>query len=82
VLIFVTDRSDIESKLAMLCPLLAPSGFIQVSRPKKASKRPTDITETTIRAVIIPATDLVDIKVCAVDAVRSGLKLVIRKSDQ
>jgi hypothetical protein len=82
VLIFVTDRSDIESKLATLCPLLAPSGFIQVSWPKKASKRPTDITETTIRAVISHATDLVDIKLCAVDAVWSGLKLVIRKSGQ
>jgi len=82
LLIFVIDRSDMESKLAMLCPLLAPSGFIRVGWPKKASKRPTDITETAIRAVILPATDLVDIKVCAVDAVWSGLKLVIRKSAQ
>lgn len=78
--IFVTARADMEAKLAMLRPLLAPSGFIWVSWPKKASKVATDITEDTIRAVILPATDLVDVKVCAVDAVWSGLKLMIRKS--
>ena len=78
--IFVTVRADVEVKLAALRPLLAPGGFIWVSWPKKASKVPTDITEDTIRAVILPATDLVDVKVCAVDAIWSGLKLMIRKS--
>ena len=77
--IFVTERADMEAKLAMLRPLLQPAGFIWVSWPKKASKVPTDITEDTIRAVILPTTDLVDVKVCAVDAVWSGLKLMIRK---
>jgi hypothetical protein len=78
--IFVTERADMETKLATLRPLLAPGGFIWVSWPKKASKVPTDITEDTIRAVILPATNLVDVKVCAVDAIWSGLKLMIRKS--
>lgn len=78
--IFVTQRADMEAKLAALRPLLAAAGFIWVSWPKKASKVPTDITEDTIRAVILPATDLVDVKVCAVDAIWSGLKLMIRKS--
>jgi hypothetical protein len=50
-----------------------------VSWPKKASKVPTDITEDGIREVILPFTDLVDVKVCAVDAVWSGLKLMIRR---
>ncbi len=77
--IFVTERADMEAKLIMLRPLLQPAGFIWVSWPKKASKVPTDITEDTIRAVILPSTDLVDVKVCAVDSVWSGLKLVIRK---
>ena len=77
--IFVTDRADMEAKLSMLRQLLQPAGFIWVSWPKKASKVPTDITEDTIRAVILPSTDLVDVKVCAVDAVWSGLKLMIRK---
>jgi hypothetical protein len=63
--IFVTERADMEAKLTMLRPLLQPAGFIWVSWPKKASKVPTDITEDTIRAVILPSTDLVDVKVCA-----------------
>ena len=77
--IFVTARADMAAKLAALRPLLAPSGFIWVSWPKKASKVPTDITEDRIREVILPDTDLVDVKVCAVDATWSGLKLMIRK---
>ena len=77
--IFVTSRADMAAKLAALRPLLAPSGFIWVSWPKKASKVPTDITEDGIREVILPDTDLVDVKVCAVDATWSGLKLMIRK---
>ncbi|MEO6579843.1 MAG: hypothetical protein ABIN83_01665 [Sphingomicrobium sp.] len=78
--IFVTSREAMEAKLAMLRPLIDPAGCVWVSWPKKASKQPTDITEDGIRAAILPATDWVDIKVCAVDAIWSGLKLVIRKS--
>jgi hypothetical protein len=78
--IFVTLRADMEAKLAGLRPLLAPSGFIWVSWPKKASKVPSDITEDGIREVILTDTDLVDVKVCAIDATWSGLKLVIRKN--
>ena len=77
--IFVTARADMEAKLATLRPLLAPAGFMWVSWPKKASKVSTDITEDAIRQVILPDTDLVDVKVCAVDATWSGLKLMIRK---
>lgn len=77
--IFVTARTHMEAQLALLRPLLAPTGFIWVSWPKQASKVPTDITEDTIRAAILPATRLVDVKVCAVDTTWSGLKLMIRK---
>lgn len=77
--IFVTQRAVMKARLGVLLPLLKPSGFIWVSWPKKASKVNTDITEDIIRAVILPATPLVDVKVCAVDAVWSGLKLMIRK---
>ena len=77
--IFVTTRGAMEAKLAALRPLLASAGFIWVSWPKRASKVPTDITEDVIRAVILPDTDLVDVKVCAVDSVWSGLKLMIRR---
>lgn len=77
--IFVTERADMKAKLTTLRPLLQPAGFIWVSWPKKVSKVPTDITEDTIRAVILSSTYLVDVKVCAVDSVWSGLKLMIRK---
>lgn len=57
---------------------LAPTGMIWVSWPKRSSGVSTDITEDTIRDVALPM-GLVDVKVCAVDAVWSGLKLMIRK---
>jgi hypothetical protein len=77
--IFVTSREAMADRLAELRPLLAPAGFIWVSWPKRASKVPTDITEDGIREVILPDRDLVDVKVCAVDATWSGLKLMIRR---
>jgi hypothetical protein len=77
--IFVTDRSEMEAKLAGLRPLLATGGCIWVSWPKKASKVPTDITEDRIRDSILPSTDLVDVKVCAIDSTWSGLKLMVRR---
>jgi hypothetical protein len=77
--IFVTERADLSAKLRRLMPLLAPSGFIWVSWPKKVSKVPTDITEDTIRDICLPMA-LVDVKVCAVDETWSGLKLMKRKS--
>ena len=79
--IFVTTRADLAAKLARLLPLLDPAGMIWVSWPKKASKVPTDITEDVIRDVCLPL-GLVDVKVCAVDAVWSGLKLVVRRQNR
>ncbi|THD35330.1 MAG: DUF3052 family protein [Sphingomonas sp.] len=76
--IFVTGCADLERQLAMLRNLIQPAGQIWVSWPKKASKVPTDITEEAIRDVCLPI-GLVDVKVCAVDDIWSGLKLVIRK---
>ena len=57
---------------------MKPNAAIWVSWPKKSSKVPTDLTEDVIREIALPM-GLVDIKVCAVDEVWSGLKLVIRK---
>ncbi|HEX6071652.1 MAG TPA: hypothetical protein VFY95_01425 [Sphingomicrobium sp.] len=79
--VFVTSRAEFEAKLHRLMPLLNPAGMIWVSWPKKASKVPTDITEDVIRDVALPM-GLVDVKVCAVDSIWSGLKLVIRKSNR
>ena len=76
--LFVTQFAILDCKLRMLLPLMARDGFVWVSWPKQASKVPTDISEDVIRAVALPL-GLVDVKVCAIDATWSGLKLVIRK---
>jgi len=76
--IFVRQRDVLDCKLRLLLPLLAPSGFVWISWPKKAAKIDTDITEDVIREIALPM-HLVDVKVCAVDDTWSGLKLVIRK---
>lgn len=76
--IFVTDRAEMEKQLGILRDMIDPGGQVWVSWPKKAAKVETDITEDTIREVAQPM-GFVDIKVCAVDAVWSGLKLVIRR---
>lgn len=76
--LFVTERAVLESRLAALRDQITPDGQVWVSWPKQASRVPTNITEDTIREIALPL-GLVDTKVCAVDDVWSGLKLVIRK---
>lgn len=76
--IFTKDRAELEHILVELRHMIAPTGFVWVSWPKKAAKVPTDITEDTIREICLPI-GFVDVKVCAVDQVWSGLKLMIRK---
>ena len=76
--VFVTESAVLEQRLTALRSQIATDGQIWVSWPKRASKVATDITEDTIRDVALPL-GLVDTKVCAVDDVWSGLKLVIRK---
>jgi hypothetical protein len=79
--VFHTSAAKLEGDLAKLRTLIAPDGMVWVSWPKKAAKVETDITEDTIRAIALPM-GFVDVKVCAVDEVWSGLKLVIRKSER
>ncbi len=79
--LFVTERAELAQLLVDLHPLMTPSGFIWVSWPKMAAKVPTDIVEDVIRDVALPM-GLVDIKVCAVDAKWSGLKLVTRRENR
>jgi hypothetical protein len=76
--LFSTARSGLAKALTSYRKLLAPDAAIWVSWPKRASKVPTDITEDIIRELALPL-GFVDIKVCAVDEVWSGLKLVVRK---
>lgn len=75
--LFTTQASDLRAALPVLRDLILPSGMIWVSWPKKASKVPTDVTEDAIRAAALSDV-LVDVKVCALDPVWSGLKLVVR----
>ena len=76
--VFSMDAAQLTKILQQTRNRLKPDGMIWVSWPKKAAKVATDITEDTIRTIALPM-GLVDIKVCAVTEVWSGLKLVIRK---
>jgi len=75
--LFVTESADLRERVAELRKQLAPAGVLWVSWPKKSSGVETDVTEDTIRTVALTL-GLVDVKVCAVDATWSALKLVIR----
>jgi hypothetical protein len=75
--VFTDQAKELAPKFKRYMKKIKPAGIIWVSWPKKASKRPTDITEDVIRDTAL-AIGLVDVKVCAVDDVWSGLKLVIR----
>ena len=76
--VFCTKKSELARALGAYRKGLGPSAAVWVSWPKKAAKVPTDITEDVVREVALPL-GFVDVKVCAVDEVWSGLKLVVRK---
>lgn len=76
--VFGTRRQQLQDTLSTLRGALRADAMLWVSWPKKAARVPTDITEDVIRAVALPL-GFVDVKVCAVSEVWSGLKLVIRK---
>ena len=76
--LFVKDTPSLARDLPKLEPRLAEGGMIWVSWPKKTSKLFRDLTEDGVRKVCLPL-GLVDVKVCAVDADWSGLKLYRRK---
>jgi hypothetical protein len=77
--LFTTSKSELAKALKTYRDKLTPDATVWVSWPKKSSKVPTDITEDVIRTVALPM-GWVDIKVCAVTDIWSGLKLVVRKS--
>ena len=76
--LFAPDLKTLEKWLPTLKNRIEKDGMIWVSWYKKAAKIPTDVTEDQIRATCLPL-GLVDVKVCAIDAKWSGLKLVWRK---
>ena len=76
--LFTTKRRELEQQLKLAQQQIRQDGMIWVSWPRKSSGVPSEITEDTVREGALPR-GLVDIKVCAVDDIWSGLKLVIRK---
>jgi hypothetical protein len=76
--VFVTQREELAVHLAKLRRKLRDDAAVWVSWPKKASKVSTTVSEDVVRELALPL-GFVDIKVCAVSEVWSGLKLVVRK---
>jgi hypothetical protein len=76
--VFTKDRKRLEAALRSWRGTLKDDAVIWLSWPKKSARVDTDITEDTIREMALPL-GLVDVKVCAVDEVWSGLKLVLRR---
>jgi hypothetical protein len=75
---FVRWREELEAQLPGLRKRMAPACGLWIAWPKRAARVPTDMTEHVVREVALP-TGLVDNKVCAIDEVWSGLRLVIRR---
>jgi hypothetical protein len=78
---FYTERARLRQDVPLLRAAIRPAGMVWVSWPKKAAKVPTDVTEDLVRHEALKA-GLVDVKVCAVDEVWSGRKLVIPVKDR
>jgi hypothetical protein len=78
---FTKSLAELAREFPRLSKLLAPAGMLWVSWPKKASGIPTDLTENDVRDIGLDA-GLVDVKVCAVTEVWSGLKFVRRVKDR
>lgn len=78
VVLFALSRAELERRLPGLHARLRQDGMVWVAWPKRASKVLTDMTEDVVRDVALPR-GLVDVKVCAIDDMWSGLKLVIRR---
>ena len=78
---FVKDKAELEASFPKFKKALTPDGTLWISWPKAASKVPTDLNENVAREIGL-RTGLVDVKVCAVDDVWSGLKFVFRLKDR
>jgi hypothetical protein len=82
VIVYFTERlAGLEKDFSRLAATLVSDGMLWISWPKKASGRPTDLTEDIVRRVGLEC-GLVDVKVCAIDETWSGLKFVIRVKDR
>jgi hypothetical protein len=78
---FTTGQRDLQAQFPALKKALAKDGALWISWPKGSSRVLTDVNENVVREVALTH-GLVDVKVCAVDEVWSGLKLVYRLRDR
>ncbi len=81
VVLFVTERRELERRFAAVAEAIRPTGGFWVAWPKRSSKVRTDLTEDVLREVGLPK-GLVDNKVCAITDVWSGLRFVWRKENR
>lgn len=79
ILGFVTERDHLARNFDWLVKTLPPDGAFWVAWPKRASKVPTDMTDHAVRDIVLP-TGWVDVKICAIDATWTGMKMVLRKA--
>jgi hypothetical protein len=80
-MVFTKSRADLTTEFPRIAKMLAPTGMLWVSWPKKSSGVVTDLNENIVREIGLGA-GLVDVKVCAVTDVWSGLKFVRRVKDR
>jgi len=80
-MLFTKSRAELTKEFSRIAKLLAPAGMLWVSWPKKSSGVMTDVDENVVRGIGLEA-GLVDIKVCAVTEIWSGLKFVRRVKDR
>jgi hypothetical protein len=81
VVFFTTTAAALRERLDGFAASLVPAGMLWIAWPKKASRVPTGLTEDVVRQVALER-GMVDVKVCAIDATWSGLKLVYRLTDR
>jgi hypothetical protein len=79
IVFFTTRRAELERQIERLGEAVRPAGAVWTAWPKRSSGVPTEVDENVVRDVALPL-GLVDTKVCAIDDVWSGLKLVWRRS--
>jgi len=81
VMLFTESRAELTKEFSRMAKLLGSAGMLWVSWPKKSSGVATDLDENVVRTIGLDA-GLVDVKVCAVTDVWSGLKFVRRLKDR
>lgn len=80
-IVFAKSATELKKEFSRVAKTLAPAGMLWVGWPKKSSGVTTDLDENVVRGIGLAA-GLVDVKVCAVDEVWSGLKFVVRVKDR